>query len=324
MVGMNHQHDSLWVRVNGAAHSFGRELGCTCARCRTVNHHLAPAPDRLANFSGWEDPPHRANTSASLLIGDPSGAVVGHVLVDAGGGVVDSLVCAPIPGLGDISAVLLTHRHRDHTGGLTQLGESLRRAAHASGRDFAKVPLYCTLPTHEDLHKRGGLSQVLERCFDFREVAPEKPFTVDAGPAAVRVTPLPVVHGNAQGAVVYLAEALQKKVLFAWDIDTPEAAFPEGRTNLDVFQAHASLLNRADLHLQECNTWAAPGKGHTTYHQSRRYFDIVAARRTFLIHYSGHEDGPGNPGYGWTDAQWQAAAAQEGIDAARQGMVMQI
>ncbi len=319
---MPHQEVSLWVRINGNGHAYGRELGCVCGRCRTVNYQLVPPPERLAEFAGWDDPPVRANTSASLLVGDAAGRVAGHVLIDAGGGVVDGLASAGIPGLGDVSAVLITHSHPDHVSGLNQLGESLRRTARAEGRPFPKTPLYCTLATFDALREQGGLRRVLARCFRFHEIAPEFPFLVDAGPVAVRVMPLPVVHGGAQGAVIYLAETLGKKVLFAWDIEGPDAAFPDGRTNREVFRTHASLLKHADLHLQECNTWSASGKGHTAYRQAQAYLEVVQARRTLLVHMSGHEDGPGHPGYGWTDAQWQAAAAADGLGAARQGMVL--
>jgi hypothetical protein len=153
---------------------------------------------------------------------------------------------------------------------------------------------------------------------------PEVPVTVSAGPTAVRITPLPVVHGSVHGAVIYLAEAHGRKVLFAWDIEAPDGAFPDGRTNLDVFRDHAALLRGAHVHLQECNTWAVAGKGHTTYQAARAYFDIVRANRTLLVHLSGHEDGPGNPGYGWTDDQWQSAVAQDGRMAAKQGMVLRV
>ncbi|MBW3600849.1 MAG: hypothetical protein KY475_26730, partial [Planctomycetes bacterium] len=153
---------------------------------------------------------------------------------------------------------------------------------------------------------------------------PEAPFAVEAGPATIRVTPLPVVHGKAEGAVIYIAEARGKKAAFAWDLETPDAAFPGGRTNLDVFQSHESVLAGADVYVQECNTWSAAGKGHTAYQASQPYFDIVRARRTLLVHMSGHEDGPGNPGYGWTDEQWSAALKKDAVEAARQGMILRV
>jgi glyoxylase-like metal-dependent hydrolase (beta-lactamase superfamily II) len=155
---MSWQEHSLWIRVNGVGHAFGRELGCDCGRCRTVNYDLAAPPERLSEFAGWADPPVRANTSASLLVGDADGRVAGHVLIDAGGGVVDGLSGLPIPGIENVSAVLLTHWHNDHVSGLTQLGESLRRSARARKQPFLKTPLYCTLPAYDALRDRGGLA----------------------------------------------------------------------------------------------------------------------------------------------------------------------
>jgi glyoxylase-like metal-dependent hydrolase (beta-lactamase superfamily II) len=319
------QHElSLWVRINGNSHAFGRELGCECDRCRTVNWRIAAPPGGLAEFAGWDDPPVRANTSASLIIGDAEGAAVGHVLVDAGGGVIDGLTASGIHGIEHVSAVLVTHWHLDHVGGLSQLGENLRRTAARRGSEFIKAPLYCTLAAYEGLRDRAGLAYILERCFRFQEIVPEAPFSIAAGPATVRITPLPVVHGSTEGAVIYVAEALGRKVLFAWDIESPEAAFPDGQTNLQIFERHTSLLKGADLHIQECNTWSFSGRGHSTYHSARAYFEIVQARRTLLTHLSGHEDGPGNPGFGWTDARWQAAVENEGVEIAKQGMVLRI
>jgi glyoxylase-like metal-dependent hydrolase (beta-lactamase superfamily II) len=314
---------SLWVRINGNSHAFGRELGCDCGRCTTVNWRLTPPPG-LAEFAGWDDPPVRANASASLIVADEAGNAAGHVLVDAGAGVIDGLAGSGIRGLEQISAVLVTHWHLDHVGGLNQLGECLRRYAKQREIAFTKIPLYCTLATYQGLRERAGLAYILERGFRFQEIVPETSFSVEAGPATLRVTPLRVVHGATQDAVVYAAEALGRKVLFAWDMEPPEVEFPEGGTNLDVFHQHASLLQGADLHIQECNTWAVPGRGHCTYRAAQTYFEFVGAARKLITHLSGHEDGPGNPGYGWTDAQWHAAVEKDGIALARQGMVLRI
>jgi hypothetical protein len=67
-----------------------------------------------------------------------------------------------------------------------------------------------------------------------------------------------------------------------------------------------------------------PGQGAHVIQASGPYFEIVRARRTLLVHMSGHEDGPGAPGYGWTDAEWSAAAKKHGVEAARQGMILPI
>ncbi len=321
---MKTEQATLWVRMNGAGHAFGRELGCDCGRCQTVNYNIAPPPNRLAEFAGWPDPPNRANTSASLLIGNREGNVAAHILVDVGAGVPDSLAGALIPGLDHVTGVFLTHWHGDHAWGLSQLGEGLRRTAHRREQPFFKIPLYCTLPTYHALRDRIGLAYVLERCYRFQEIVPELPIELPAGQTVIRLTAISVKHGAADGAVIYVAEALKKKVVLAWDIETPDAAFPSGYTNAEVFRRHATLLQNADLHLQECNSWAIAGRGHCTYQAARAYFEVVQAKRTLLVHLSGHEDGPGNPGYGWTDAQWQAAAKPDGIEVAQQGMVLRV
>ncbi|MEZ4516095.1 MAG: hypothetical protein R3C44_04390 [Chloroflexota bacterium] len=41
-----------------------------------------------------------------------------------------------------------------------------------------------------------------------------------------------------------------------------------------------------------------------------RYAARLHPRETLPVHLSGHPDGKGNPGWGWTDAQWTPAAAR--------------
>lgn len=313
---------TIIVRVNGIAHAFLRELGCPCKRCQTVNFDLAEANGKLEAFPGWPDPPLRANTSASLLIPDPQNPnrVLRHILIDAGRGVVDSLVASRLQGLEQLTGVLITHWHPDHIAGLNQLGEGLRRSAKSRDAAFTRVPLYCTQQTHAVLRRNAFYE--MERFFVCQEITPGQSFTVVQSPE-VCVTPVEVAHGKVEGAVVYVVQILGRKILFGWDIDTPDAHCPsDGRSNIRIMRDNLALLQDADLYFLPANTWQVVGTGHTTFLQARSYIDLITPKRVLLVHFSGHEDGPGNPGYGWSDAEWAAAVDPYGVEVAWQGMVL--
>ena len=313
---------TIWIRKNGIAHAFSRELGCDCRRCRTINFALTPPPRDLDSFPGWDDPPWRAHTSASILVGEPGDDVQGHVLLDCGAGVVDSLVCSGLNRLDSLSALLITHWHPDHVLGINQLCEGLRRSVEGKGRVFEKVPVYCSLGTYNRLMERGGFRHEFGNFLLFHEVRPEVPFTVNAGAIQICFAPLPVAHGRVHGAVIFVASVGSKKVVFAWDIDVPSATVPnDTRTNQQVIDAHLRD-SRPDLLFMATNTWRATGTGHTSYEQVRKYVDSIEAREVYLTHLSGHEDD--GPGHGWTDAEWENAVRPDGIRVARQGMVIRL
>lgn len=83
-----------------------------------------------------------------------------------------------------------------------------------------------------------------------------------------------------------------------------------------------------DVNTLEC-ALTADGKttGHNFYVRLSEYVDAIepnkdARGRTFITHMSGHEDGPGNRGYGWTDDEWENAAKKDHIHVAKQGMIL--
>jgi glyoxylase-like metal-dependent hydrolase (beta-lactamase superfamily II) len=342
--------EEVWVRVNGAGHAFSRELGCPCPRCRTVSFDLTAPPDRLEAFAGWEDPPWRAQTSASVLFPDGAGGVRSHLLVDVGSGVVESLACSGLRGLEHLAGLLITHWHPDHVLGLNQLCLSLSRIARRQGRPFSKVPVYTTHATFRRMRDDGGLAYELGRYAEFQEIRAGEPFHLPREPA-VRVTPIAVAHGAShgavEGAVIFAVETHDRKIIFAWDIDEPGAVLPSGElTNEAALREHLPLLRNADLLFMAANNWRAVGAGHTSYEQARdHYLEPIKVRRVYLIHVSGHEDEapvdasgrslldrPGASGYGWTDARWDAELRRDRVERghadniriARQGMLVRV
>jgi len=327
---MNHQ---VFIRINGIGHSFSRELGCTCDRCRVINFSMAKPPTTLLPFSGWDDPPWRAHTSASIFLTDDNSKIQQHILIDVGAGVIDSLMCTGITGLDQISGLLLTHWHPDHTLGLNQFCESMQRSAKSNNRNKQKIPLYCTNATYQYLIGQGGQKFIMNKYIDFIEIFPEIPFVLDTNPS-IRFMPIPVAHGSIEGAVIFLAEiGITKKVVFAWDIDVPSKIRPSGKfTNLDVFNNNRGLFKQTDILFIAANTWNADGTpgggniptGHSSYQRAKDYINLIEPEKVYIAHMSGHEDGSGNDGYGWTDARWELEVKKDNVKIARQGMVIAV
>lgn len=322
---MNDLQPTIWVRINGIGHAFSREIGCNCGRCRTINFMMDEPPDKLVEeFRGWDDPPWRSHTSASILIPDEEGNVESHILIDIGAGVVDSLVSSKLKGLENIKGILISHWHPDHVLGLNQLCESLKRSAFRKGTKFVKVPVYCTLETYKRLRDKGVFSYEFDHRLCFHEILPEVPFKIDTT-LPVTITASEVAHGKVKGSVIYIADIGQKKVVFGWDIDVPNAERPsDKKKNIDVIRDNHSIIEGANLLLMPSNTWKAKGTGHTSYIRACEYINEIGAKRTYLVHLSGHEDGEGCKGYGWTDSEWEAAVSPDGVDIARQGMLIGI
>lgn len=321
---MNDLQPTIWIRINGIGHAFSREIGCDCGRCQTINFTMIPPPGTLKRFDGWDDPPWRAHTSVSIMIPDKEGSVDSHILIDVGAGVVDSLVSSKLEGLERIKGILISHWHPDHVLGLNQLCESLKRSSEIKGIKFVKVPVYCTLKTYKHLRDKGGFSYEFDHRLCFHEILPEVPFKIDTTPP-VTITALEVAHGKVKGSVIYIADIGQKKVVFGWDIDVPDAErTSNGKKNAEVIRKNLHILKGTNLLLMPSNTWVATGTGHTSFLFARQYIGEIKAKKTLLVHLSGHEDGKGNIGYGWSDSDWASQVSKYGVGVARQGMLIEI
>lgn len=126
---------SLRIVVNGTDHSFQREVGCTCRRYKLP--HL------------------RGNTSVSLLAVHGNNEAIWHALIDAGSGAINNLFdnLSIYRGQPRVDQILLTHWHPDHTLGLNQLCEGLRRSRKRLDPPIHKIPLWCRFG---NLWRRSG------------------------------------------------------------------------------------------------------------------------------------------------------------------------
>lgn len=312
--------------VNGAGNAFLREFGCPCGRCA--------------------DRGNRATTSVSIVSRDGQDRKIQwHALVDAGPGVVESLVDAFPPEDARLDWLLLTHWHPDHTLDLNRLCETARRTARRRGQHFVRIPAWCRPGTGGWLQR--NYSYEWHRCLAPRVTAESHPpgvllDPVPTGVPGIRITPFSVSHAGADLSPENFKEPLpcsaslvietpRRKAVLLWDLDNRNEWIPApaGDENERVLRK----IGNPDLLFIDCFAWTVEevhgfNTGHLSFRSVRRYVKALHPRETFLVHMSGHEEGEGNPGFGWTDGRWEEEARriwqQEGlpgtVSVARTGM----
>lgn len=331
---------NAWVYVCGNGNAWPRQLGCACKRCTTINYNMAPPPGKFEEFRGWDDPPIRAHTSAAIILPDTQfpEMIGNYFLIDCGAGVVQSLMCSGLRGLGNLTALFLTHWHPDHSAGLNELCETIKRAKTDTGKPFVKFPVYATLETYKKLREEKGLKYEFDAFMRFQEIVPDTPVVIQDYRLA-SVTAVEVAHGykeSIKGAVVYIFTVAEKKIVCFWDIDIPGALRPsDSQTNRNAMEARKEWFFDADVMIMEANTYGNPSTqekptGHTTFEMALAYLNILQPKarkegKVFITHMSGHEDGEGNPGYGWNDVEWERQIWwKHNIHIARQGMLVRV
>jgi ribonuclease BN (tRNA processing enzyme) len=73
------------------------------------------------------------------------------------------------------------------------------------------------------------------------------------------------------------------------------------------------LLAGADHLLLDCFSWSVEehagfSTGHLSFATARKFAKVLQPKETLLVHMGGHEEGEGNPGWGWTDDRWSTEA----------------
>ena len=291
---------TVTFRMNGVGNAFLRELGCSpCPQCDA----LKP----------------RANTSGSIIIYDwavPRGHIEHHLLFDCGVGVTDSLIDF---GIDTISALFVSHSDPDHSLDLDRLANSHRRSGHPVPLD-----LYCTNATLADGPGRlypWFFPAILAHC----SVTPGAPikFGLEIN---FTVTPVAVWHGKIpKDSVIWVVEFGEpgttnyRKIILGWDLLHLIPRYPDddadrsysgpvhASTTLDP--SHKTLLENADELFVEANTYTpCPATGHISAEAvMRSMIPLLTPKRTWLVHYSGHEDSFGP----LSDADFQAKLDRE-------------
>lgn len=180
-----------------------------------------------------------------------------RILIDCGPDFREQMLRVGSP---DLDALLITHIHYDHVGGIDDLRPWCRGDRH--------FPVYCTADVERDLRERLPYCFVEHPypgvpAFSMRRVLPDRPFDI----GGVEVTPLPVMHyrlpiiGFRIGALAYITDA---KV-----IPDSTMALLEG---VDTLVVNALRINE---HLS-----------HMNLEQALDVAARVGARRTYLTHIS--------------------------------------
>jgi phosphoribosyl 1,2-cyclic phosphodiesterase len=277
-----------------------RVHGCSPPVMRVYTRDTAR--ERYARATGLR----LANTACSVIVRDQvTGRLLLHLLVDAGLGVMEALVhSAATLGVGDerLDALLVTHAHYDHIAELPQVAENLRVAARFRGDQAYRLPVYCTEPVAARAFGAGGTFPYIANDPRFaslvhQPVVPCEPVVFPlpglAG-ATLSVTPVSVWHGpSAPGAVIYVVQALGKKVILAWDLlqvveapdaptDAQQAAFVSA-----LPRRSAELVHDADVLLLDATSWhPAPSYGHISILEGLALARRWRAQRTYWIHHS--------------------------------------
>lgn len=153
------------IKFLGTGTSTGvPQIGCTCATCSSSD-------------------PHDARLRCSAVVELDNGK---NILIDCGPDFRTQILnCGSLP----LDALLITHSHYDHVGGIDDLRPYCKNGAH--------FPTYCTADVAADLHSRNPWSFAEHLypgvpTFAIREITPGSPFEV----AGATVTPLKVDHGH--------------------------------------------------------------------------------------------------------------------------------
>lgn len=301
-----------YLQINGLDGPLLQQFGCDCGRCR--------AQDR------------QANTSASLIVTGDDGRTTDHILFDAGLGVVDSLLASPFLA-GDqarLDAIVLTHWHPDHVAELNRLCVAHQNNARRRGLPWSRIPIHCRSGTAAWLHREQG--HLMRTYLELHEIEGQQPPgtllpPLPGMPPGVTVTPVAVSHYTADlraddsgpfpACAGYVIETPERKVALLWDLDSENRWLAQPESEAE--QATVARLTGADILAIDTCYWRRKAKRttHPALDNVVEYVQTLQPGRTLLMHMSGHPDGRGNPGWGWTNAEWTAHTterwAREGL-----------
>ncbi|HNX33389.1 MAG TPA: MBL fold metallo-hydrolase [Kiritimatiellia bacterium] len=182
------------------------------------------------------------------------------VLVDTGLGLklLDNLKSAGV-GAGDIDAVLITHMHRDHIGGLLRGGVAV----------FTNATVYIARREFEHWKQKGDDAQIIADAYAgrFRLFHPQK--LEDGKPAQlVRGVTAFAADGHTPGHTVFLVEGQTKKLLIWGDLTHAallQIPHPEVAVTYDVDAAQAVETRKKILAYVATNEIHYVGGMHVAY-----------------------------------------------------------
>lgn len=212
------------------------QIGCHCDTCTSTD-----ARDS------------RLRTSA--IVTTDSGA---NILIDCGPDFRTQILGVGSP---DLEALLITHSHYDHTGGIDDL-----RPYCGGGRHF---PTYCTADVARDLRARNPWSFAEHLypgvpTFAITEVRPFEPFEL----GGTTILPLAVMHGQ----LPILGFKFGTRLAYITDCKTLPQASIEAITGIDTLIINALRPE--------------PHPTHLSVSEALALVEQIHPRRTFFIHAS--------------------------------------
>ena len=291
--------------VNGVDAPMLRVFGCDCDRCKNRAR--------------------RANTSVSLITQNEAGETTHHILFDVGAGVTDSLCDSPYlaGSKARLDWLVLTHWHPDHVAELNRLLVSQYLTRKWGGEEKpTAVSTYCRTGTAgwlEAEHPYEWGEFITPHLSDENNPPGTVLSPVPVALAGMTITPVTVshfgadrcVHDHAQtcySCAAYVIETAVSKTVLLWDIDTENEWLAKPQT--DAEKTAVFLLSNADTLFIDTTFWHKPDRRrtHPGFQNVQRYARTLTPRHTLLMHLSGHPDGRGNAGWGWTNGRWQTEA----------------
>lgn len=230
------------ITILGSGTSTGvPEVGCTCPVCRS------------------RDPRDKRSRCSGLV--DVDGV---RILIDCGPDFREQML--RLDDFGPIDAVLVTHEHYDHVGGLDDLRPYCR---------FKDVPVYAEAYMAQRLRER------IPYCFfenlypgvpriTLNEVTPDEPFFVtNAEGKRVEVLPIRVMHGK----LPILGYRIGK---MAWITDM-----------LTMLESEYALLKGLDVLVMNALR-PQPHMSHQSLEEALENVKRIAPRETWFVHMSHH------------------------------------
>jgi hypothetical protein len=111
----------------------------------------------------------------------------------------------------------------------------------------------------------------------------------------------------------FVIQTENRKTVLLWDLDNRNDWILNPRT--EGQKKTVELLSGADTLFLDCFSWTVEevvgfSTGHLSFATARKYARVLRPAETLLVHMGGHEEGEGNPGWGWTDRQWEEGASK--------------